>query len=161
MTIWSICAGILSATTCISAAIVVSIAISALVMGHRCSHFVEWETLDLKARTGLNPKVVVGWGEYSQVAQTQTRWYYNLYKCLALITEQNSQCLYTSCSQPFNVDDVVCNEPSKDTLLLLYFLSIKGRTTHTCPGTTFACGPRSYVVCNRGEFFDSPGSVHI
>ena len=29
-------------------------------------------------------------------------WYYNLYKCLALITEQNFQCLYTSCSQPFN-----------------------------------------------------------
>ena len=69
--------------------------------------------------------------------------------------------LYASCSQPFNVDDVVCTEPSKGTLLLLDFCPIKGRTTHTCPGATFACGSRSYVVCNRGDFFDSPGSVNI
>ena len=103
--------------SCISVAIVISIPISALVVGQRLS---------------------------------TSKW-----------MDPRSNYLCASCSQPFDVDDVVCNESSKGTFLLLDFWSKKVSATHACPGATFACAPRSYVVCNRGEFFDSPGSVHI
>ena len=137
----------------------------------RCSHFVGCETLDLKASSArfeskgtCGMEQILTSGSDSNEVMLEASCFDHETKLPTIIyfkVHGSENCLYASCSQPFNVDDVVCTEPSKGTLILLDFCPIKGRTTHTCPGATFACGPRSYVVCNRGDFFDSPGSVNI